>query len=145
MEKEIKPPDFNKNSGKIKIISIMVFYSFVLSVFNTVYADSVSPEQIQRSQEILREDKMLREKVGQEVRVFVEKVVVKGADNLSEEEINNLALPYLKRWLKKTDIQEFLDELRKSYVKKSRNNSPFEISHQIKNSTLEVIISNLSK
>lgn len=145
MEKKITFPDFNKNRKRDKIISVLVFSIPALLISNAGHCDPASPEQIQRSQEILQEDKMLREKIGQEIKVFIEKVVVRGADDLSKEEINNLALPYLKRWLKESEVREFIGQVKEFYAKRSRDDSSLEINHQIKNSTLEIIVKDISR
>jgi len=145
MKNEIKLTDFNKNRKRYKVISVLAFSIPALLISSAGHCDPASPEQIQRSQEILQEDKMLREKIGQEIKVFIEKVVVKGADDLSKEEINNLALPYLKRWLKESEIREFIDQVKELYAKKSHDGISFEVSRKINGSTLEIIIRSISK
>lgn len=114
------------------------FFAAGLLAPNVAVAES--PEQIQRAQEILQEDKMLREKTEEGAKSWIERITVKGASHLDEEQITQAILPYQKRWLTRNDIGMLLGALEKLCVSAGHEKSSFSLQPEIKGSTLEVSI-----
>lgn len=143
IQRKINPKakeNFFMQSFKCVIIFIILFYIFILRFFNFSFAAAVSPEQVQRSQEILDHDKILREKIDQGIKIFVEKILIIGADDLSKQQTDALILLYQKHWLNQNDVQDLLDAVRQLYVSNGHENNSFQINYSIKGSTLEIII-----
>ncbi|MFA5096713.1 MAG: POTRA domain-containing protein [Candidatus Omnitrophota bacterium] len=129
-----------------KTIKAVLIFILLLGAgsLNFVLAASESPEQVQRSQEILREDKMLRERIEKDAGVFIKEIIVEGAEGLSEDKINEVILPYLNRRLRQNDIAGLLVIVRQMYVDAGHKATSFYLRHEIKGPVLEIIIRNSS-
>jgi len=109
-------------------------------------AASVSTSSIERSQEILQEDKTLRQKIEQEEKFFVKTIIVKGVVKLSKEEIGGIILPFQGQWLTKKNIQQLIDSLTTAYAKKGIETNRIAISYKLKkDKTLEIAINDLTQ
>jgi len=97
----------------MRLYILTLFFSLTFN--NLCFAQPVS--QIERSQEILEQEKILREKIEQEEKVFIKKIIVKGTTQVSEEQIKEIILPYQKKWLTKNDIQCLIDSFKECYQK----------------------------
>jgi len=135
---------------KVFCVCLSVFaggYIF-LSCF-TLKISFAAPETastIGRSQEILREDKALRQKIEQGEQFFVEKIVLKGASKLSQEEIRDIIVPFQDSWMTKKDIQQIIDALKSAYEKKGIETNRFQMACELKETgILEVTVDELSQ
>lgn len=100
-----------------------------------------SASSIERSQEILKEDKVLRQKIEQEDKFFVKTIILKGAQKLSEDEIKGIIAPFQGQWITKEDIQQIIDSFKSIYEKKGALASRINTSYQFKkDNTLEITI-----
>jgi hemolysin activation/secretion protein len=101
---------------------------------------------IARSQDMLRQDEALRQEIEQGKKVFVEKIVLKGASKFSEKEIKDIISPFERNWLTKKDIQQIIDSLKAAYVKKRSDTRHLKIIYEIKKpGTLEIKVNELTR
>lgn len=111
--------------GILFIVSPFIFHGWAL-------AAPPSTAQEERSREILQEDQELRNKIEEGEKVFIEKIVVKGASALSKEQLDEVILPLQKQWLSQKDIAGLEDAIRQLYIP--------EISSQISQDVLEITV-----
>lgn len=118
---------------KLKIIFIFIlFFSF-----NYSFAQVQTPlSQIERSEELIRKEEALREKIEAPGKIYIEEISVEGAGLLSEKEIKDLALPYEKKWLTKDDISRIINGLNELYRNKGLTGQLSDISYQVKDKRL---------
>lgn len=88
--------------------------------------------EVQRAEEITEKEKILREKIEKEKKVFIKRIIVEGVTLLSEDQIKGIILPYQKKWLISKDIQQILEFLKQTYKQMGYNGQPSRISYQIK-------------
>jgi len=91
---------------------ILAFFS--LSILSLCFAQDTA-SQIERSQEIIRGEEELMHKINREEKAYIEKIVIKGATKLSDDEINGIILPYQKKHLSKEDIQQVIELIKQKY------------------------------
>lgn len=120
-------------------LALILFFLF-LSFETACFAEQSSASQIERSQEILKEEEVLRDKLKTEDKVFIKKIIVKGVTLLDEDEIKEIILPFQKHWLSKTDIQQILDAIGQAYKQKGYAGQPLKISFEVKKSCLRINI-----
>ena len=115
-----------------EIFALFVILFFLCSVIGVRQASfaQTSASQIERTQEDLEKDRMLRENIEKGQKVFIKEIIVKGITLLTEEQIKEIILPFQKHWLSKDDIQRIIDSLQQSYQQKSQA-IPI-ISYQVK-------------
>lgn len=127
---------------KIKEITGLVLIIFFLFLsFETVcFAEQPSASQIERTQEILKEEEVLRDKLKTEEKLFIKKIIVKGVTLFDEDEIKKITLPFQKHWLSKTDIQQILGAIGQAYKQKGYAGQPLKSSFEVKKSCLRINI-----
>lgn len=126
-----------------EIMGLGIILFFLLSALgNKVisFAQNITPAQIERSQEILEEEKIIRDKLEKEEKVYIKKIIVKGVTLLSQAQIKEIISPFQKHWLTKEDIQQILDLLEKAYINNGYGNKVKGISYQIKKRVLGIQI-----
>ena len=111
---------------------------FCLSFVNICFAQDVPVSQIERTQEVLEKEEALREKLNQQEKVFINKIIVEGALLLDEEQVKEIILPFQKRWLTKDDINQIINSLKQLYSQKTKQTP--EITYQIKKHNLTINI-----
>jgi outer membrane protein assembly factor BamA len=114
-----------------------------LIVLAADYALAAPPTaaSIERSQEILQEDKALRQRIEQGEKFFVKTIICKGCLRFSEEEIKNIAAPFQGRWMAKEDIRQIMDSLKSAYEKKGIPPDRVNVSYELKkDSILEITV-----
>ena len=67
----------------LTLILLFLFLSFE----TTCFAEQPSASQIERTQEIIQEEKILRDKLKTGEKVFIKKIIVKGITLLDDDEI----------------------------------------------------------
>lgn len=129
--------DTTYGGGQVMGLLLILFFTFI--PFETIcFAEPPSVGQIERAQEILQKEEILRNKLEKEEKVYIKKIIVKGATLLDEGKIKEIILPFQKHWLSKTDIQQILDIIGQAYKQKGYTGSPIRISSQIKKNCLEI-------
>jgi hemolysin activation/secretion protein len=117
----------------------------ILNFYGLGFAQTTAAE-IQRSQEILQEDRALRQKISEEEKFFVKTIIVKGALKLSEEETKGIIAPFQGRWMTTEDIRQLIDLLKSAYAEKGIKASQLKVSHKLKkDKTLEITVDELTK
>jgi hemolysin activation/secretion protein len=104
------------------------------------FAQNPSISQIQRAQEVLEKEQALRERLKQKEKIFIYKIIVKGTSLLSEEQVQEIILPFQKRWLTKKIIGEILELIKKAYEEKAYTREPVKIAYQIQKKKLIIEI-----
>lgn len=109
--------------------SLAAFLLFVRASF----AENVSPSAIQRSQEIIRQEEALRQKVTQERKFFVERIILKGMPAaLSEKEKNAITAPYEGEWVTEEEIRQLIEALRLACAAGGISRKNIEFSYEFK-------------
>mgnify|MGYP001994510143 CR=1 FL=1 len=70
---------------------------------------------VERSQELLDEEKALRKWIEEE-RIFIREIIVEGANLLSRGLIEAITLPYQGQWVREQDIHEIMALLKQFYI-----------------------------
>ena len=96
--------------------------------------------QEERSREILLEDKDLRAEIAEGEKVYIEKIVIKGASAVSREQLDEATLPFCKRWLTQRDIEGLEDTMRQLYLDKGYKESLPEIISEASQNILEITV-----
>jgi len=123
------------------VISLLLL---ILNFYGSGFAQTTAAK-IERSEEILQEDKILRQKIGEEEKFFVKTIIVKGALKLSEEEIRGIITPFQGHWMTKENIQQLIDLLKSTYAKKGIRASQIKVSHKLKkDKALEITVNELT-
>ena len=85
---------------------------FTSSIVETSFSAPISASSIERSQEILQDDKVLRQRIEQEKKFFIKEIIVKGDLSLSEGETKDIIAPFKGQWITKEDILGIIDSLK---------------------------------
>jgi hemolysin activation/secretion protein len=128
-----------KSFNKKMLIRAVLMIISLLSMQLTAYGEPVTGSEVLRSQELIREDQSLRDKA-LEYKVFIKKIVVTGADLLSPDEIEEITLPFEKKWLSKGDIQALEGLIKQEYINKGIAEEEIKLSSKIEKHVLEVKI-----
>lgn len=123
--------------------TVILILFFICALFIYSYAQTTAG-QIQRQEELLRQEEKLRERIQEEARVYIKKIMVEGASLLSEEEIKEITSSFQKRWLTKEDIQQVMESLKQAYKDKGYTGEPLKISYQIKQRSLIIRVEELT-
>jgi len=122
------------------MVLLLILLSLFLPFKVICLADPLTVGQVERSQEILREEEALRAKIEKEEKVFIKKILVNGSLLLDKDEINEIILPFMKHWLDKTDIEQILGSFSQAYYQKGYAGLPIKISYQINKNILIITI-----
>lgn len=106
------------------------------------YGEPISGSGILRSQELIREDKSLRDKAAG-YKVFIKKIVLTGAVLFSQEKIKEITLPFERKWLTKYDIQAIEGLIKREYNKKGIPEEKIKLSSEVKKNILEITIEDI--
>jgi len=118
---------------KLKIIFIFM----LLFTFNCSFAQVQTPlSQIERSEDLIRKEEALREKIEAPEKIYIEEISVEGAGLLAEKEIKDLALLYEKKWLTKDDISQIINGLNELCRNKGLTGQLSDISYRVKDKRL---------
>lgn len=128
----------------MKKILIFVFF-FIFGILNFCFAQA-TPSQIERMEEVLREQEALRKKIEEPEKIYIKKIIIEGVTLLSESEIKDIIAPFQKRWLTKEDIREILELIKQVYKEKGYSEELIKISYRvIKNRQLKIKVEELMK
>lgn len=127
---------------------IRKLYLFIgLSLFfqYACFAEIPPASQITRSQELIQQEENLTSAF-EDTKVFVKKIVISGADSLTQDKIKELTLPFENHWLGKEDIQQIINFIIQAYKdQKYLDLGLIKFSQQVKNGTLEIEVKELKK
>ena len=123
-----------------------IFLSFfsIFLVTASAYADTAA--EVQRSQEIISQEKAVRDKIDEtKQKTFIKKIAVKGVTLLSQAQIKEIISSFQGQWLTKKDIAQLLDLLKSAYKNKGYALKFLKISYEVKkNKILEITVQELS-
>lgn len=92
----------------------------ILGFFYLSIAQTPPTGQIERSQEILQKEGIFKDKIEKQEKIYIKRIIVKGATLLDQEQIREIILPFQRHWLTKDDIRHLVDSLKQSYQQQSR-------------------------
>lgn len=122
---------------KILFIGIALI---IFGIVSNLAAQSVpSASEIERSQELLNEQRELNRRIYDEDKVFVERIILKGASALTSGQIDGILGAFEQKWFSRHDIQGLIDAIEMTY---KNNNLPIkpQISYQVNNDSLEITV-----
>lgn len=132
--------DISKIKAKLGYKNVVLLIIGLLSVKAASYAtEPVTGTEVLRSQELILEEKSLRDKVI-DYKVFIKKIIIKGADLLSQDKIKKIILPFEKKWLTKYDIQTIEDLIRQAYNKQGIPEEKLKLSSKVEKNILEITL-----
>ena len=129
---------------RVLIITVLPFFLGVSSEI-TCFAQTSATGQIQRSQEVLQNDKTLRNRIEEEEKVFIKNILVEGANSISEDRIKEITRPFQKRWLTKKDILQVLDSIKQAYLQEGYAGQPADISYAVKGKVLKIRVEEVNE
>jgi len=124
---------------KVTVI-VLVFVCLTAASPASCQAQGPSVSQIEKSRQDLEMDRALRIEVEKGKKVFIKKVIVKGATLITEEQLKEIILPFNNHWLTQADINLILDSIAGAYTQKGYAGQPARASFQIKYGFLEISI-----
>lgn len=104
-----------------------------------------SASEIERSQQLLEEQKKLRERIYEEDGIFVERIILKGVGSLNSEKIDAILGPFQqKKWFSRRDIQDLIETIEAAY---KNNKLPIlpKVSYRVVDSSLEITVEETPK
>ena len=119
---------------KLKII----FISILFSTFNYSIAQTITPIQIERAQEIVQKEEALRKKIEQPQKVFVKEIILPQGCLIPEKEIAQITGNFAGRWHSLKEKRELLDILTQAYRKAYPGSEPLQATCIIEESKLVV-------
>lgn len=128
----------SKISPYLFIIVILLIY--ISSIYNSSSFAAPDVGQIQRSEEIIAEEKALRGNIEEE-KVFIKEITINSDYSLSKEKIDEITALFENQPLAKEDLKILLDSIRELYIEEAGVKSPL-VSYAIDNGTLIITISN---
>ena len=125
--------------GKPKGAITLTAGLFLFCLFSQAvsWAQNAPTASIQRSQDILEQEKALRTRVEKGQKFFIKKIIVTGTA-LSKEEIEEITAPYIRHWLVKADFENLAALLKEACVKKGHNPDFVNVIYQVHRSTLNI-------
>ncbi|MFH0876879.1 MAG: hypothetical protein V1863_01465 [Candidatus Omnitrophota bacterium] len=126
-------------TGRPKGAATLTAALFLFCLFGQAvsWAQSAPTASIQRSQDVLEQDKALRTRVEKDQKFYIKKIIVTGTA-LSKEEIEEITAPYIRHWLRKADFEGLVALLREACVKKGHDPDFVKITYQVHRSTLNI-------
>lgn len=123
-----------------RVIFFILF--FTLGFYSLCFSQSAISE-IGRTEEIIEEEKALRKRLEEGRKVFIKKIIVEGVSLLSQEQIEQIMLPFQKHWLSKEEIQQIVDLIVQAYRQEGHRKQPAKIFYEIKKKSLEIQVEEL--
>lgn len=120
-----------------KFLSVFLSGFFIFgNLVGICFSAPVSAGTIERSREILKEDKILRQRIEENEKFFIKKVTLKGISKISEEEVQEIIVPFQGQWMTKDDIQQLIDLVKSAYAKKGVKTDKLNVNYEIKERNL---------
>lgn len=99
-----------------------------------------SASKIQRTQDMLEQEKILRKKLEELEKIYIKEITIKGVTLLDDQKINAIISPFVKHWLTQEDLQQINDLFIQAYAAKRQPEMPPEISFTFEDDTLIITI-----
>ena len=100
---------------KFKVINILIFIFF----FSSFCFAQPQTATIQRNQELLQQEKLLRERIQKPKKVYIKEIIIEGISSINLKEIEESVLPFKKRWLSEEEINQIITSIKEIYFQKS--------------------------
>lgn len=113
----------------------LVFCLISILCTGSSLAEAPSASQIQREQDLISQDQVLRDKISEPIKYFLKEVDISGAKCLSSEEIEDLILPYQNQWVTEKDIEALKQNIEDVYRKKGKK---AKVSYRVISSKLYI-------
>lgn len=120
------------------VVLFFIFGSFSFSF------SQPSMGEIDKMQQDIEKDKLLRVEVEKAKKVFIKEIVVKGATLITEDQIKEIILPFKNHLLSGADIDLMLNSISSAYAQKGYQNQPVKITFKINKSKLEISVEELT-
>jgi len=101
--------------------------------------------KIQRAEELTSQEIRLRKKLEQEGKIFIKHIVVKGANLISSDSINQIISAFQKHWLTPNDIQQIIEQIKQAYQQSGLQGQPAKIEYQLKRNNLKILIQEMTQ
>ena len=105
----------------------------------TCRAQDAPTAEVQRSQELIQEERAFRERMGGERRRYVEHIVVKGVE-LPPEELEAILEPFQDAWVTTGDIDRLIELIREAAIRHGYKKYRFGASYKMDEGTLLLTI-----
>lgn len=122
---------------KLKLVTVLFFVCFLWE--GASWAQNAPTAQIQRSQEMVEKERLLREEIKKNEKVLIKKIIVQGSP-LSKDRIEEIIDPFKNHWLSKEDIDSLVASIRDACIKNAPKGASLKVSHQVYKNTLKIII-----
>ncbi|MDD5692567.1 MAG: POTRA domain-containing protein [Candidatus Omnitrophica bacterium] len=117
----------------------------ILLAAGYAFAEAPTIGTIDRSQEMIREDEALRQRIGQQEKYFVKTILLKGSLKLPAQEAEELTASFQGQWLTKEDISQLIDSIKSAFQKKGIAAGRVNISYELKKDGVLEITANSIK
>jgi hemolysin activation/secretion protein len=127
------------NAFAKSIASFLTFLFFLSGSVGAVTAQNAPTSRIQRSEQLIRQERALRKDLDDTGKVYVNKVVIQGPE-LAGQELQELAAPFKNSWLSPQDIATLKGAIRDTYIKNGYEEAKLSITHEVSKSILNIKI-----
>jgi|GEM_PF-305597 len=117
-----------------------VFFMVFLASQIAYSAQDDSAGAVMRSQEMLDNEKMLREKVDKNDKMLLRKAVIKGITLIDRRKTMEIFAPFKGHWISKDDIHLIIDSIFAAYKEKGYFEKIERIDYKISKNTLTIIV-----
>lgn len=121
---------------RLRAILSLLFFSFPSCAF--CVTDNVTPAQLQRSQEILQEENILRERIEKGEKVYIKQIEVNGVTLIESEKIQEITFGFNKHWLYQEDIEMLIESIKEIYHERGYSEALKDVSYLVKDNQLKI-------
>ena len=112
---------------------------FLLLSANLAYASQdTSMSVITKSQEMINDEKAIRERIDKDEKMLLKKAVIKGITLVGKEKITEILQPFKNHWISKDDIQAIIGSIADIYREEGRFERIEGISYKVNKNTLDI-------
>lgn len=120
---------------------VFIGFLFLLLSANLAYSSQdTSLSVITKSQEMIDDEKALREKIDKREKMFLKKTVIKGITLIDKEKIMEILQPFRNHWISKDDIQIIMDSIAVVYKEKGYYERIETMFYKINRNTLTITV-----
>ena len=77
---------------------------FAVGIAGCPAAGAATPAQLERSEELLRQEEALRARINRTGMVYIKDIRIEGAARLAKDELETITFAYKRRWLTAAEI-----------------------------------------
>ncbi len=133
-----------KNLNKSSIVISVLLVLFFGLRFGIGFCAEPSASQQQRTQELLEEEKLLRERLDKEEKIYIKGIKLEGITLLDKELLDEITQPFKKHLLSKEEIRHLIELIKQAYQDKGYTGHPAEISYEIKDNYLKIRVDEIT-